>query len=693
MHRTVTRYRNEQGAVAVIVAILATALLVVAALVVDIGLIRVDRQVNKSAADAATSAGLHALNAGDANPRPYVGVCTAIRYLQSNDDRFSTLADTAGNWTDGTGTPVANGCNDANLRNQVCVPGNLASWARFAWTGLVGGEPITVVIQSGYALSAATGFPEDALPAAAAENDDGAQGCDQLAVIIGQERSPGLGSLATAGSLKSAVRSVGRVQTSPGGYAPAMLLLQQSGCSVLSGANPNTKVYIEGSVASNGLSQPGTIHADSDATGCGNNSWVFNGKQSDNIVAFAAPLVATPSQADPAKPGQITLYGAGAGTAGHHFDNGSNVCGTDSLFLLPVPAGRCPSRPPTLAGRVYREPVDSRYLGGVQAIRDAAIAAFAAAPTYSRILSGGNCSNPQAVLNSWALTSADRVYVNCANFGPASPVVINAGTIVFGGAVVNPASLSMPYATKVYIAGDAAVAKNKTGLSLANNTAFSMHTDNNLSGGSCATTATGPESSSLTTNKAVLVIKNGVLNMTAGQFRACYTTVVMLSGRGGLGQNGCMPGSPSQAAPSSDPCTGSSYTPGTGQISQTGGSLDWTAPNQHALMVTSNGEPNSAYESAWSDPNGPEDLAFWSESANGSPAYRLTGGGTLNLVGVFMIPNAQPLTLAGQFAQKLVNAQFVTSSIELAGGAVITMKVDAGSAVSLPRLELVGLVR
>ena len=72
-------------------------------MVLDFGLVRVDRQVNKSAADAAAMAGAHGLYGGNSNAYPYRGVCTAIRYLQNNDTRFAGVTDTSGTWTDGTG--------------------------------------------------------------------------------------------------------------------------------------------------------------------------------------------------------------------------------------------------------------------------------------------------------------------------------------------------------------------------------------------------------------------------------------------------------------------------------------------------------------------------------------------------------------------------------------------------------------
>jgi hypothetical protein len=113
-------------------------------------------------------------------------------------------------------------------------------------------------------------------------------------------------------------------------------------------------------------------------------------------------------------------------------------------------------------------------------------------------------------------------------------------------------------------------------------------------------------------------------------------------------------------------------------------------------MLQADGTPDPAKAGEWADPNGPEDLALWSESGGGSsnPKYQMTGGGNIHLVGVVMAPNAQPMNLTGQFAQYLVNAQLVVSSIDLSSNnTMITMQVDANAAVTLDGLRPVGLVR
>ena len=686
MHSRLTRRarrpRNDEGAVAILMALCMGILLIVAALVLDFGLVRVDRQVDKSAADAATIAGLHALNTGGGKAHPYTGVCTAVRYLQRNGTRFGGVTDTAGQWANGTGGGTGNGCTDATLRSKVCIPGNQASWARFTWSGTWQGQPLSVIVQSGYTVpGAGSTWAEDALPAAIADNDDQAQGCDQLAIIVSQTRQPGFGSLATDSDLKTSIRSVGRVKLGPGGYAPAMILLKQTGCSVLTAGSSagGSQIKVAGAYApSNGLSQPGTIHSDSDGSGCGSNENIYTGQANGGIVAYAAPTAS--GLADPTKPGQITSEAAQLGLSGSSLsDSGSNVCGSNGIY----PSGTCPGQTVSARDRVHRQPIDDRYLTSVQAMRDTANSVFSAAPSWSAKIN--NCGPTQATVNSLNLTSSSQLYINCnANngFNPSTALTIDAGTIVFSGKVNPGNTLKLPNAHHVYVVGDSGDA-----FSLGNGGTFSMHSgpsDGNLVSGLCS------DSPTLVPNKAVLVVKNGTIKQTGGSLQMCYTTVLMMGGQ----TNACLPSSPSTAPPNpTTPCGGSS---GTGQFTQTGGDVDWTAPNRYDATMLSDGSADPTKQGEWADANGPEDLGLWSESGGTSsnPKYQMTGGGAVHLRGVLMAPNAQPFVLSGQFDQTLINAQYVVSSISLSSNNTnIKMQVDPNAAVTLPKLMLVGLVR
>jgi hypothetical protein len=690
--RRLDRHGDERGAIAILVALSVSGLLVVAAMVMDFGLVRIDRQIDKSAADSAAVAGLHALNAGDGKPRPYVGVCTALRYLRVNNERFAGMSDTSGTWTTGAGIGSGNGCTDATLRRQVCKPGSTATWAKFTWSGTWAGAPLSVTIQSGYALTGTTGWSEDSLVTASADSDDGAQGCDQLAVVVTQARKPGFGSLATAHNLVSSVRSVGRVSVSPGGYAPAMLLLKQTGCPVLQSgaAGGGSFIHVLGAISTNGISQPGTIHSDSDASGCsgGSNQNLFLGKGTAGIAAYAAPLVSDVSRPDPTKPGMITSVAGDAGL-GLNFvrDLAANVYGSAALNTTGAPAAT--KVEPGGRSIVTRQFVDDRYIAGIRTATAQANNVFSTINPLNALTLGvtrllTDCKPTQLALNLLNLTATSTVFIDCttnAGFGgTGTDLTINAGTVIFNGRVAPSASLDLPNASRVYIGG---VGSGDSLVLGGGGAKFRMHT------AGLTDPVTGRCTSGNSPSKAMLFVKDGDIKESTGSnlFQLCKTTVVMMAGR----YDSCVPAT-SGTAPTATPCNGAA---GTGQFTQNGGDIDWTAPDQYDVMTLPNGQPDPAKAAAWSDPNGLEDLALWSESGvTSSASYNMTGGGVFNVRGVFMVPNADPFTIGGGASMSLSNAQFIASSIALNGNTTnITMAVDPNSAVTLPKLDVVGLVR
>lgn len=688
--------RSEDGAVAIVVALCLPILVVVAAMVVDFGLVRVDRQVDKSAADAAALAGVHGLDVAGQNgaqPYPYVGICAALNVLKVNDARFAAISSTSG-WSNGLGTAVGDGCSDATLRGTACDPADKATWGQFEWSGSYQGTSIEVGIHSGYQLpaSGSSGWSEDTLPAAQAFADDGDGGCNQVEVEIHQSRNPTLGSIATSSQLVSSIRSVGRVYSAPGGDAPALLLLRRTGCPVLmTGSNSAGYIAVKGAISSSGRTQPGTIHADSDGSNCsgGSGANIFDGRFGAGIVAYAAPLATNPAAADPTKPGSITSYAASLGKPANVVrDANTNVCGAYALYTAFTGTACSSTKTEVTPGSlVTRTAIDGRYLPAVNAIVAAAAPVWsltaANAPSYGYAVMG--CTDPPPA-------TATAVFVNCATFKQAAAFSTTTKTVVFNG-VVNPqngATISLPAATKVYIFGQAG--GNAISLGGGSGGTFRVHTAGNTTSGVCNSAPTGPDPGALSSNKAVVVVKSGQLNESAsGTLQMCYTTAVMM----GNGANACLTNVPSQETngPTATPC---STGAGDGQINQQGGNVDWTAPNQYDVTILPDGTPDPAKSPGWSDPNGPEDLALWSESygAASNPKFTMTGGGTEHVIGVFMTPNADPFQLSGGATLDLTNAQFVAASFALGSANTnLIMSVDPNSAVQLPQLRPVGLVR
>ena len=158
---TLRRGRDERGVTIILAAVAMLAILITAAVVLDMSVVRQSRQSNKSSSDFAVTAGLRGPRDSVGVPRPWGGVCAAIESLKVNHEDMASLS--------GTYT-TANSAGPSSLilarplhprRTRRCAsPGNLSTWARFEGTADAG--RLNVEIQSGYRLGTDDRFPEDA---------------------------------------------------------------------------------------------------------------------------------------------------------------------------------------------------------------------------------------------------------------------------------------------------------------------------------------------------------------------------------------------------------------------------------------------------------------------------------------------------------------------------------------------------
>lgn len=646
--------RTDSGAVAILVAASALALMVVTAMVLDFGLIRLDRQTNRLAADNAVMAGLRSGDTLTGDMNTTGAVCGALGYLRANIPGLSTLPD-----------GVCSGAPPAKL----CKPSD-PNGTKTTYTGstVVGRRTFDVQIVSPYMLSS-TSYPGDGqAPLSTDLGQSGWNGCDQLAVIVTQRNKPGLGSVATSGQMTIQARSVGRVNLGTGKEAPALLLLDRTNCDVLtvntSGGGNTSQIWVKGS-----LDHGATIHADTDASqNCGVNHFVFTGGKLSGMVAYGS--------GDGKVAGSITsVAGTNPSIALSKIrDDNLNAYATSGPFGAPgshnEPSGR---------GIVTRFPVDYRYLEGV---RDAAAEAKTSTNNWG-VPAGWkrltDCSptattnlTPAASGTVGSLLSTDNLVVDCSSYN--SDVALKAGQVYFTGSGVGKAII--PNATRVYIKGD--TDKNTNAVSITGSDTFAIR------GGTTGLTACSDAEATVSTKFVVL---GGRLNLGGGTFRACNTSVILLGGD----PLGCLPGAypgPDTApAPTGSPCS-TVNTTGNGQVMNGGGAVqDWTAPNYHSGAV-----PDTDL-GIWRSHL--EDLALWSESGTGTgPAnWQMAGGSGMHTVGVFMVPNAWPFTVTGGGLQDMVNAQYIAASFIVKGGAALTMMVDPNAVVPLPAFDRWTLVR
>lgn len=622
------RRRDEQGAVAILTALCAVGLCVAAAMVIDLGLMRVDRQVAKSAQDSAALAGVNGLvpNINNATFHPFAGVCSALNYLKANSPDYATFSTTS--WSDGAGGIVAGDGCDASMASQVCVPGDRATWARFTGTTTDGRSQ--VFIQSGYTVTAdpvdnlsGGAFPEESLPVYA--SDSGAvtyAGCDQVAVIISEIRSTTLGAPAAA-SMGTRVRSVARVKVDPPKSPFALLMLERNDCQVL--ANTSNGIIDVTGYKTN----PGLIHADSDGPlngGAGCNKSVLLGSKANGIVAHEAPLTG--------EQGQI-----------------STVASSQQSDGIPnVYAGPAPGTNPTTSGLVTREVLDTVYLDHVRSAVSAAVPLIKATTPPA-----GFIAKPCPNNDTWTET---KVFINCPGGVNKDVSLPNATDVIFTGQVAGD-KVSMPKATRVYVYG----AANPAGMTVG--TTFEMN--NGTAGTACPTTWDA------SAQRARLFLRTGDLKANGGTFRACNTTVVIMGGH----DNACLPTTTPTYFQTGNVCPGPSS--GSGGLSLGGNTeVDWTAPN-----VVDDDLPNDHPSNVAARPD-LEDLALWTETFT---THTLGGGGAMHLMGVFAAPNAHPMKLNGGPAQNVKNSQYVARSLWTTGSGTLAMTPMPSLPVAPPELS------
>ncbi|NUT49662.1 MAG: hypothetical protein HOV94_20480 [Saccharothrix sp.] len=673
----VNRATDERGAVALIVAAGMTALLVVAAMVLDFGIVRLDRQTVRQSLDSAVMAGLRASDDGDGKIHTQRAVCAALDFLRTDDTSMAGLP--TGSLDCSTASAAwAQTCNTAD-------PFGTSSAASYTGTTTSGNTRTTVTIKMPYQLTDG-GYREESYTSV---SGDGTMlnNCDQLAVLVTRSVRPGLGSLATSSDLTSRLRAVGRVVLDGGDLVPALLLLERSTCSVLtvgSGGSPSrVKVFGSG----NG---PATIHADTTATGSGcgsgSNQQVFQGKQTNGIVAYGG-LDGTP--------GQISSFATKNGVSSAVVTDGSaQVYGTTATVDggSGTPTGVVPR------DLVTRRAIDERYLDGVRTWSRSAYGEWTkdhnAPPGYTRYA----CPTAADMTAMASLNVLSSVYIDCPNSsGITLSGTIGAGRIYFHG-YVKGGKLKMPNATDVYVdnTDNAGVRINGDAITLGNTDGFCVRATqcDSLAVGTCSAAGTTVRS------QARLTVRRGAIATTGGLLRLCNTSVLLQSGQLGAGTalspGGCVPLDTTAqtppveyqpVAPTATPCPGATSSAGNGFVSLSG-TTDWTAPNRYDDMGAL-GMTRTARKAAWTDL---EDLALWTETYGTGSSFKMAGGGQLHVGGTFATFNAHPFTISGSGTQDLTDAQFVTRSFSVDGGAALTMKAYK-DAVKIPELGPFLLVR
>jgi hypothetical protein len=572
---------DERGAVALMVAVSMVGLLLAVAMVLDFGQARLDRQVNKAAADSAVAAGMRGMDGGTGDVYTWRGVCEAVRYLRSSTPALAALS-------------LPSYCTDGSRDAVICDKGDNTTFARFYQEIVNDGEVISVEVRLPFDAAAMAEAPEESLATLANDpGDDEAGGCDQIGVNISHGRDAGLGVLAGADTITSEIRSVGRVRVNiDGDVAVALLILEQKDCQALAitSGGAGGRIRVKGFEE-----QPGYIHVDSDGTGTGCNKPIIEGKNPGTCPGAdsCGGIVADEAEIG-GLAGQISTSAT------------SNMSdGVPRVHSGPYPPGADPIFRP----RMTRKLVDNRYL---EPVRTAVTAD--AGPIFTPALSGTAPAGYTPVgCNPASPITHAKVFVNCNNFN-SSGKTFNGTHIAFSGQV-SATNLHLPNAERVYIVG---------GTSPAGLTVSSMRMHDHGSTAQCASPAVGE-------HRARLFIRTGQLTVGGtGSLKLCNTTVILMGGQ----STACLP-TTTGTAPTAAPCGGT----GNGTLNFGGGaSIDWTAPNSVDGNATTADWLDLEDLAAWSETAGGHSVGgggFMQMAGvfmvpNAQP-FKINGGGTQNV--------------------------------------------------------------
>lgn len=647
----VRRDRDESGAIAILVAGGMVALLVITAMLLDFGLIRMDRQQNKLTADAAATAGAIAMTSDKVS---LAGACAARDFLKANNP------DLAGMVYSGQSNPNADPCTTANIQGaQPCVqtPGSATPKYDLVYTA----TNYRVQITTPYVLPSQTNSENYA----SLNNDKGStDGCDQIRVLIQETRKPGLGSLATTSDLITQVASVARGIDNPDELlASVAVLLERTGCAMSVSGNGG-QFHI---MYTSDRKQPGFLHSDSDGSTC--SQQILTGQQTSPPGIFVED---TPTGTLPYQGGIIQTRSPSLAKA---VDSTNKVVAKDTTAVNSI--GK-----PKLGPLVGRLRVDQRYRTAVIREMRAGVTAWnseSTIPISNRydICAGANAGG----VNNTGQGNGDWALLYCSKADPTSlthstgtwtiarktitvnysNIVLDAGSIGISGNSTNPGKLLFPNAEKFYMTGTAG-----TAISVGNNGTFQI----GRAPASCI--------DNVTQRTYMVVGAGGIASSSGGVLNMCHTAVMMLGGVEGNATTppGCVP-DPAQAYVWPNPGTCNARI-------NLSGTTFWSAPNERAGVL--------ADSTLWDKL---EDLAYWNESTDmsqqGSQVVQ-SANASLTMSGLFFSPNSQ-VDFGGNSNMTFTNAQFIARIMTLSGSAMVTLTPNEYEMVLIPASTASELMR
>jgi hypothetical protein len=662
------RARGDRGAVIVFFGLFLVALLVITAIVVDLGMDRATIRNLKLDTDAAAiAAGFFLAGNGSATavPNPQLACGAAIQSIRHNVPDFPSTA--AFSSACSSLPPDALACTDSTPMSSLTS---------------IGAEPYVLTID--YPVPASSIVD---LARTGGEGTNDGISCKRMKVTLARTNTAAFGGI--VGRTSSLIRqsSVVKAGLSDQFDVPAVLLLERSDCGVLQ-ASGQGGVRVKATGASSGW-----IHVDTAAGGSGSVSSNCSGGSSCNannfsIVGTQLPNSVTPlPELAPENPSIVV----GNGT-----DGSAGIIGTYALNPGANGKGACTypsglSNPATASPLVGRSPVDRKYNNAakpygtnIATLHSTAYAAVTSpAPAGYSVVSGGACAKDDVIY------AAGNVYVNCPSGFTGKNVVFRGSNFIFTGDLeVAGGYVAFPNAKTLFIRGcSGGSCTDAIGVTSGGNLSINSGEQTltaSLDAGTvpatwpavdCLTKRNGAGSGGSTTNWTQVATFSGQFYVQNATGTFCQTSFY-------LGDN-----KPSYAAYSATtggncsvavPCP--APAPPTAPVfrlnSGSNVAINWTAPNQNA-----NGPSTASPFDA---------LSLWTE---GGTACSVGGQGAMKTTGVLFFPNCN-FTYAGQAdTNNPLNAQFIGRSLSMSGQGVLVLQPEPRVSVTVPVPGSVELIR
>lgn len=239
------RLRNDDGAYAILYAVLVVVLLGMGALVVDIAMMRTDKRDARSASDFASLAGANDVGTGPYTPQK---ACQSAWAYALQTLGVNAPSSPCSSWP-----ASVNACPSAPSYSPAVASSTSSGITIRVWWP---------VPSTDSALTNPDGLADGSSRTYDADFDGSTAGCDRLAVQVDKVRSLALANAIGFSSGVSGSRSVARFTEKPGDaeYPYPLVLLDQHSCTTLA-VNGGTQVLVR-----NNGDTPGRIGVDSDGT-------------------------------------------------------------------------------------------------------------------------------------------------------------------------------------------------------------------------------------------------------------------------------------------------------------------------------------------------------------------------------------------------------------------------------------------